>query len=306
MLNEAGHAVEIKAFYGEDEGKIKSFQPPAVYPEPCNGIIELENGKRYELMHRWYFTKIMVPRLDPSTFIRYNTFDALVREFRPGRMVTVTYSPFTWEGSLPRLITLATEPARVVLDEALPEKLAAWYSQDTNNPPDRIADAGAGAGVSTNIAHITSLIAGSHRTIGLMRSGLDFHVTGYSPVSNAVLTVWLSSKEGNGMRTIDPFSDLCLYAASRNSLNTNSTSAKAAFNDPAYMDTGLRLSRTAAVNEWYSFDVSAYVNSAATNGGIVSFRFQMENDTGLGWKSGDIFQISGYADSARAPELEFD
>ena len=122
MLNEAGEATNVVAVYGEDQGRIKSFQPPAISPEPCNGIVELENGKRYELMYRYGFTKVTVPLLEPV--LRKNSFDDLVREFFPGRIVTVTYSPFTWEGSLPRLVTLQAGPASAVLDESLPMKLA--------------------------------------------------------------------------------------------------------------------------------------------------------------------------------------
>jgi len=139
-----------------------------------------------------------------------------------------------------------------------------------------------------------------------MRSGLDFDVTEYWPASYAMLTVRLAFKVGDGIGGAAPSTDLCLYAATKSSLSTNSTSSVAAFNDSAYIDTGLRLSKTAAINEWYSFDVSSYVNNSATNGGIVSFRFQMENDTGLEWHSGDTFQIKGFANSVTAPALTFD
>jgi hypothetical protein len=106
MLNEAGHAVEIKAFYGEDEGRIKSFQPPAVYPEPCNGIIELENGKRYELMFRYRFTKINMPGL--QELARANAIESFAKVFKPGQSVKIIYSPYTWNGNLPRIISVSS------------------------------------------------------------------------------------------------------------------------------------------------------------------------------------------------------
>ena len=107
-LNEAGQAIEIKAIYGEVEGKIKSFQPPAVRPVPCNGILELENGNRYELMFRHGFTRLELPGLKDLT--RANPIDSYARVLLPGKSVKITYCPYTWKGSLPRIQVLQMEP----------------------------------------------------------------------------------------------------------------------------------------------------------------------------------------------------
>lgn len=107
-LNEAGQAIEIQAIYGEVEGRIKSFQPPAVSPVPCNGIIELENGKRYELMFRYGFTKVELPGLKDLT--RANPIDTYAKVLQPGKLVKISYCPYTWKGSLPRIQSLSMEP----------------------------------------------------------------------------------------------------------------------------------------------------------------------------------------------------
>ena len=107
-FNEAGQAIEIKAIYGEVEGKIKSFQPPAVCPVPCNGIIELENGQRYEFMFRHGFTKMELPGLKDLS--RANPIDSYAKVLKPGKLVKITYSPYSWKGSLPRIQSLSMEP----------------------------------------------------------------------------------------------------------------------------------------------------------------------------------------------------
>jgi hypothetical protein len=90
------------------EGRIKSFQSPAVSPVPCNGIIELENGKRYELMFRYGFTKVELPGLKDLT--RANPIDTYAKVLQPGKLVKISYCPYTWKDSLPRIQSLSMEP----------------------------------------------------------------------------------------------------------------------------------------------------------------------------------------------------
>lgn len=109
-LDEAGRAIGLRSTYGEASGTIRTFTPPAVHPAPCNGIIELEDGRRFEIMYRMGgFTKFTIPGLKP--FARNNSIDDYVAAIKPGMTVRLTYSPPLIDGVLSRLITVTTDPA---------------------------------------------------------------------------------------------------------------------------------------------------------------------------------------------------
>ena len=106
VIDESGTAREIRASYGVDAGRIKVFHPPVVKGETSNGIIELENGRRYELGNRLpMFTKFEVPGVKPH--YRNNRVEELVDGLKTGLQVDITYCPYTYNGRLPRALTVS-------------------------------------------------------------------------------------------------------------------------------------------------------------------------------------------------------
>lgn len=106
-LDESGTATEIRATFGRDQGKIRSFSPPQAVGEIHNGILELENGNRYELANMWHMTAVGdVAPLKP--FVRANSNEALSAAFYPGREVAIEFSPYTSHGRLPRMVKVSS------------------------------------------------------------------------------------------------------------------------------------------------------------------------------------------------------
>jgi len=107
VLDESGTATEVRATFGRDQGKIRSFSPPQAVGKIHNGIIELENGNRYELANMWHMTAVGdVAPLKP--FVRANSNEALSAAFYPGRTVGIEFSPYTSHGRLPRMVKVTS------------------------------------------------------------------------------------------------------------------------------------------------------------------------------------------------------
>ena len=104
VINAEGKAVEVTATYGTATGKIRSFVPPKAKGQITNGIIELDDGKRYELGAAWSWTNLKLPPL--KMMLRQNSNEALVAAFKPGTSIELTYCPYTSNDRLPRIITL--------------------------------------------------------------------------------------------------------------------------------------------------------------------------------------------------------
>jgi hypothetical protein len=105
-IDESGTAREVKVSYGLDRGRIKGFQPPVFKGAPHNGIIELENGRRYELGNRLpVYTKFEVPGLLPH--YRNNRDGDFAKALKPGLEVEIAYCPYTYNGRLPRAIEVS-------------------------------------------------------------------------------------------------------------------------------------------------------------------------------------------------------
>lgn len=107
VINESGQATEVAATYGKESGKIKAFYPPKAKGDTSNGVIELENGHRYEFSNMWWFTSLKdVPPLQP--FIRSNTNEQLAAAFTPGKSVDIEFCPYSYNGRLPRMVKIST------------------------------------------------------------------------------------------------------------------------------------------------------------------------------------------------------
>jgi hypothetical protein len=108
-LDDAGQAIGLRSTHGEASGRIRVFTPPAVHPAPCNGVIELEDGRRFEFMYRHgAFTRFSVPGLKPDA--RNNSLDDYSAAIKPGMMVELKYSPPLIAGFLPRLLSVTAKP----------------------------------------------------------------------------------------------------------------------------------------------------------------------------------------------------
>ena len=104
-LDPAGRASALSATYGEVTGRIRTFLPPTVHPAPCNGIIELEDGRSFEFLYRMAsFTTFKVPGLKP--WARNNSIDDYTAAFKPGIEVKLRYSPSLTPASRPRLLSV--------------------------------------------------------------------------------------------------------------------------------------------------------------------------------------------------------
>ena len=108
-LNAAGQVTSIKAVYGLDKGRIKAFTPPSI-ATGCNGIIELEDGQRYE-----FSPYTVCDTLYMHSALRQYEIRSLAVALQPGDEIEISYCPYTYKGSLPRIISL-NQPYEVVKD----------------------------------------------------------------------------------------------------------------------------------------------------------------------------------------------
>ena len=112
-LNDAGEVERIDAEFGKDAGTIKSFTPPSVYPKPSNGIIELDNGNRYELGYNRGMTDTEVVGLSA---LKSSSLDTIKQAFAPGQWVEISYSPYTSHNRPPRILKI-TQPVETIFKE---------------------------------------------------------------------------------------------------------------------------------------------------------------------------------------------
>lgn len=108
-LDDEGRMIEAVSTYGEAGGRIREFIPPTVYPAPCNGVIVLENGNRYEFFYRIHRFGTQFKNLPGlKQWARNNSIDAYVAVLKPGLELRFTYTPPIVEGRLPRLLNVET------------------------------------------------------------------------------------------------------------------------------------------------------------------------------------------------------
>lgn len=197
------------------------------------------------------------------------------------------------------LVAGMAQASLVTLDENTSTKVANWSGAEVGiagNTPTGSATSGNGS--STNIASFVVGMIKNASSTNLTRVGLDFDVSGQQTITNATLNLYLSGK-------MSPSYDLAVYAKTvAGSLHNTSATAKAAFDESGYVDTGLRIATTTAGGTWFAFDVTSYVNNAVANGGIASFRFQMLNDTTLTFGTTDSYTITAFKTTATAPSLD--
>ncbi len=117
-LNGNGEVTAIEAAYGIDRGIIKSFKPPS-FESACNGIVEFDNGRKYEFNVGADCDTVFLH----NKLIQYE-IETWAAAFKPGHELAITYCPFASHGRLPRILS-AKQPYEVLLDED--------YTRNTNS-----------------------------------------------------------------------------------------------------------------------------------------------------------------------------
>lgn len=115
QTNDREEAVEVLSEYGKTKGAIKNFEKPVLQgPHPHNGIVELENGTRYELSFNKDHTRLKIGSLD-GLAIKYDVhqvFDA----FHPGKVIEIQYLPGSVGGNCFRMISVIEEGFKAGID----------------------------------------------------------------------------------------------------------------------------------------------------------------------------------------------
>jgi hypothetical protein len=134
----------------------------------------------------------------------------------------------------------------------------------------------------------------------LYRQVLAFNLQGYTSgqIANATLKFTLSGGAGTPGK-------VQLWSAPKTALSKTIKQVKVLFNDADFTDTGITYTAGSQ-----SVDVTSLVKNAATNGGVIYFRFQAVNDTSLSTalENSNYIGLTGFgnADTEKRPELRLD
>ena len=104
-VGQDGLATRVEAVYGDVVGKIVAFEPPSYEGEVTNGRVTLDNGVTYELEYRSDTTYIDMNY--PWGKSRELTDEAIAAAFRVGSRIRIEYCPYTYNGSLPRMLRVS-------------------------------------------------------------------------------------------------------------------------------------------------------------------------------------------------------
>lgn len=116
---------KTKGKYEIVKGTIRSFTPPSLVSEGCNGIVEMDNGERYELAYLPWYTKT---NLVGCSDLKSLGLDGIASAFRPGTEITLEVDPMAYEGNLPRIVT-AKQPVKTLLNEDYTKADDTWASR---------------------------------------------------------------------------------------------------------------------------------------------------------------------------------
>lgn len=114
-INDQGKVTAIHSRYGYDKGRLKKFHPPVVIGGASNGAIELENGKKYELVFEKGGPAGNFETVALQGGIISNELQSLASAFKPGDEFEIFYSPYAEKKGLPRIITVK-QPRKMLLD----------------------------------------------------------------------------------------------------------------------------------------------------------------------------------------------
>jgi hypothetical protein len=134
----------------------------------------------------------------------------------------------------------------------------------------------------------------------LYRQVLAFNLQGYTSgqIANATLKFTLLGGAGTPGK-------VQLWSAPKTALSKTVNQVKVLFNDADFTDTGITYTAGSQ-----SVDVTSLVKNAATNGGVIYFRFQAANDTSLSTalENSNYIGLAGFGndDTEKRPELRLD
>ncbi len=114
-INDQGEVTAIHSRYGYDKGRLKMFHPPVVIGGASNGAIELESGKKYELVFEKGSAAGNFETVALQGGIISNELQSLASAFKPGDEFEIFYSPYAEKKGLPRIITVK-QPRKMLLD----------------------------------------------------------------------------------------------------------------------------------------------------------------------------------------------
>jgi hypothetical protein len=109
-LNDKGEIIDIVASYGYVKGKIARYIDAVFSETPCEGIIELDNGRQYQLE---FSTKCDTFMLSGGNIASFYELRTLNEAFRPGEEIELHYSPYTVLGKPPRIKELKQAYANI-------------------------------------------------------------------------------------------------------------------------------------------------------------------------------------------------
>ncbi|MBE6636522.1 MAG: hypothetical protein E7618_01820 [Ruminococcaceae bacterium] len=104
-FDEKGNLLTCDAVYGKKTGVIKSFTAPdSTDADTSNGLIEFEDGTVYELEYQAYTTSISFNG-EKAYYARSMTTSDMIRVFKPGTEITITYCP-EYYGDYQRILSV--------------------------------------------------------------------------------------------------------------------------------------------------------------------------------------------------------
>lgn len=104
-LDGNGKVIKVAAEYGLIQSIIKTFDPPELQSKnPHNGIVELENGMKFELSFNRDHSILNIPPLN-GLAIKYDV-NEIIKAIQPGLKVEIVYCPYTYNGSNIRVISM--------------------------------------------------------------------------------------------------------------------------------------------------------------------------------------------------------
>lgn len=193
VIDAAGVAQEVRSTFGAVTGRIKAFHPPVMKGELSNGVIELDDGGRYEFANQWGFTTLKVPGLKWRT--RSHRAEELAKALVPGLEVQLTFCPYVVNQRLPRMISLTHERKvdpnlgpSIVYDETMQ---SGWFQ----NGWDSTIDIASTAMVNTGKTSMAITITEARGAGGFFHLNGPFDTTPYRS-----LTFWINGGPKGGQK----------------------------------------------------------------------------------------------------------
>ena len=194
-INEQGQVSRMDARYGYDKGRIKNFDPPSVIGRPSNGVIELENGRRYGLMFDKTMTLFDTVALQGS-LVAYE-IRALKDALKPGHDIVVRYTPVASKDNVPRALSV-TQSRKLLLEVD--------YTKDTDGSWKHAAHAVEGVEVKPHKPepnYLYRVVMPLLRPVEFFKPGsVVYHVKSQEPLGTTVVELAARAFEDSSRVTV--------------------------------------------------------------------------------------------------------